>query len=44
MAAKQEPDSKVAGETKLDEIDRGDKTCFLTVEIENNLPSVEECL
>ena len=33
MAVNQEPDSELAAETKLDEIDGADMTCFMNVDI-----------
>ena len=42
MAVDQEPDPIVTTKTKLDEIDGGRTTCFMTVEIENNVPPVGE--
>ena len=42
MAVDQEPDPKVTTKTKLDEIDGGRTTCFMTVEIENSVPPVGE--
>ena len=36
MAVDREPNSEVIAEIKLDDIDRGDQTCFLTVEIEKD--------
>ena len=32
MAVSQGPDAEVTAETKVDEIDGGDKTCFTSVE------------
>ena len=42
MAVDQEPDSEETAQTKVDEIYGGDKTCFMTVEIEKNVPPVGE--
>ena len=42
MDVSQEPDSKVTAETKLDEIDGGDTTCFMSIGIEKDIPSVGE--
>ena len=42
MAVSQEPDSEVTAETKLDETDGGDTTCFIGIEIEKDVPSVGE--
>ena len=42
MAVDHEPDSKVKAETKLDKIDGGDTTCFMTVDIEKDVPPVGE--
>ena len=36
----QEPDSEVTAETKLEEIHGGDTTCFMSVEIEMDVPPV----
>ena len=41
MAVSQKPDSEVTAETKLDKID-GDTMCFMSVEIEDNVPPFEE--
>ena len=40
MVVSQEPDSEVTAETKLDETDGGDKTCFMSVEIEKDISPV----
>ena len=40
MAGSQESDSEVTAETKLDEIHGGHTTCFMSVEIEKDVPSV----
>ena len=42
MSVDQEPNSDVTAETNIDEIDGEDTTCFMTVEIENNVFSVGE--
>ena len=43
MAVNQEPDSEVTAETKLDKIDGGGgMTCFMSVEIEKDIPPVGE--
>ena len=42
MAVNREPDPEVTAETKLDEIDEGGTTCFMTVEIKKDVPSVWE--
>ena len=42
MVVDQEPDFKVTYEIKLDKIIEEDKTCFLTGEIEKNVPPVGE--
>ena len=36
------PDSEVTAETKVDEIDGGGTTCFMSVEIENRVPPIGE--
>ena len=40
MAVSQELDSDVTAETKIDEIDGGDTTCIMVVEIEKGVPSI----
>ena len=40
MAVSQETDSEVKAETKLDEVDQGYTTCFMSIEIEKDVPSV----
>ena len=42
MAVDQEPDSEVTAEIKIEEIDGGHATCFMTVELEKNVPPVGE--
>ena len=42
MAVDQEPDFKVTAETKIDEIDWEDTTCFMTAESENDVYPVDE--
>ena len=42
IAVSQEPDSEVTAETKLDETDGGGTTCFISVEIEKDVPPVEK--
>ena len=44
MSVSREPDSEVTVETKLDEIDEDDTTFFMSVEIEVDVPPVENCL
>ena len=38
MAVNQEPDSEVTAETKVDIVDGGGTTCFMSVEIEKDVP------
>ena len=40
MAVSLEPDSEVTAKTKLDEIDGGGTTCFMSVEIEKCVPPI----
>ena len=40
MAVSQKPDSEVTTETKLGEKNGGDTTCFMSVEIEKDIPPV----
>ena len=40
MAVYQEPDSEVTAEAKIDEFEGGGKTCFMSVEIEKDVPPV----
>ena len=40
MAVSQETDSEITAETELDEIDGGDTNCFMSVEIEKDIPPV----
>ena len=42
MAEGQEPDTEVTAETKFDEIDGVDTTCFIGIEIGKDVPPVEE--
>ena len=42
MAIDQEHDSEVTTEIKIDEIDGGGTTCFITVENEKDVPQIEE--
>ena len=42
VAVNQEPDSEVTSETKLGEIDGGGTTCFMSVDIEKDIPPVGE--
>ena len=42
MAVNQEPDSQVTANAKIDENDGGGTACFIGVEIENDIPPVEE--
>ena len=42
MAVNQEPDSEVTADTKIGENDGGGTTCFIGVEIEKDIPPVEE--
>ena len=42
MAVKQEPNSEVTAETKVDEIDGGGTTCFMSAETEKDFPRVGE--
>ena len=42
MAVNQEPDFEVTAENKVGEIDGGGMTCFMSVEIERDVPRVRE--
>ena len=42
MAVNAEPDSKATAETKVDKVDWGCTTCFMSFEIEMDVPLVEE--
>ena len=42
MAIDQEQDSEVTTEIRIDEIDGGGTTCFMTVEIEKDVSQAEE--
>ena len=42
MPINQEPDSEETADTKIDENDGGGTTCFIGVEIEKDVPPVEE--
>ena len=42
MTVDQKPDFEVTAKTEHDGIDGGHTTCFMAVEIEKNVPSVDE--
>ena len=42
MAVSQETDSEVTAEPKFDEADGGDTTCYMSVEIEKDVPPVRK--
>ena len=44
MTVNQEPDSEVTAETKLGEVDGEGTTCFMSVDIEKDVPQIRELL